>query len=731
MKIKIFYILFISLLSLRTMASPGDTTRVKVFDKVSLNHNGNFIKWAHLQDTSKHFQKIIMKYTIGCESNGQCEWDYTNTIYVRRHTGIIDSTLNQAPLFKVKNTTPDSFSYCTHPTYSYYFDTISKQTDSALQNSVSIIWYRNKLSPLLATDTQYVWPALYWKYLYSINGTKIDSIWVNADSTIHQSYTPYYTKNERLESYELGRMITPYAKTFPKKFTFIYTYDVTDFALLFKDSSEIIFNYSGYSWGFVCTLDFLFVEGTPIRKVLKNQLTWNGSWTYGNPNKPIETYLPEKKFYVDSPTKSVRFRLTITGHGNESNEGCSEFCSKHIQLKLNGKLLDNRAVWRDRCGQNALINQGGTWTFDRGNWCPGESVETWVYELPIQSDSNTIDLNMDTFTAKGSASYSIGSNLVFYEKNNFSTDVALEEIYSPSENFWYNRINPICNSGKIRIRNLGSQALTQVKINIQIGKNTILNQNWKGNLAFNESQDVVLNNLDFSGINARDTFIVKLINPNNVTDENDLNNQLSSNIIRPLQTPLNFIIETITNNFPEENYLVVKDVFGKIWLSHGFDSANYLYADTLHLPISCYTIDLVDSAGDGLDYWYNRGTSGTGGFRIMKYQPTYGLIKTFNPDFGSFIHCEFTAGGPLSVDENKMPLDFILYPNPCNEICHLQFTSSINRVVNIIDVNGQLLHHLTSSKPNVAIDVSYLSQGVYFIDVIEADSHQIKKWIKY
>ena len=77
-------------------ATNGDTTKVKSFDNFSMNRYGNFDTWVKFPDGTKKYQKIIMKYTLGCTSNGQCEWDYTNTLLVRENTGKKDSTLKNA-----------------------------------------------------------------------------------------------------------------------------------------------------------------------------------------------------------------------------------------------------------------------------------------------------------------------------------------------------------------------------------------------------------------------------------------------------------------------------------------------------------------------------------------------------------------------------------------------------------------------------------------------------------
>ena len=61
-----------------------------------------------------------------------------------------------------------------------------------------------------------------------------------------------------------------------------YTYDVTDFAPLLKDSVLIRAFYGGWSTGFNVTLNFEFIEGTPPRNVLDIQNLWYGSNSYSD-----------------------------------------------------------------------------------------------------------------------------------------------------------------------------------------------------------------------------------------------------------------------------------------------------------------------------------------------------------------------------------------------------------------------------------------------------------------
>ena len=71
-------------------------------------------------------------------------------------------------------------------------------------------------------------------------------------------------------------------------------------------------------------------------------------------------------------TVSAAFRFIVTGHGSDVNQ-CCEFASHYYNLNLNGSSILQQQIWRD-CGFNELYPQGGTWIYNRANWCPGATV---------------------------------------------------------------------------------------------------------------------------------------------------------------------------------------------------------------------------------------------------------------------------------------------------------------------------------------------------------------------
>lgn len=727
---KIGYFILFLVVSTALKAANGDTTKVRSFDNFHMNRYGNFDTWVKFPKENKKYQKILMKYTLGCTNNGQCEWDYTNTLYVRENTGKKDSTLRNVNNYSIvgvsADKTPDSLFYFTDTTYKYTFNKITKTIDSSANSQLTILLNNNPLLPTLVTDTLRVWPT-YYSYSFDTTGKATDStLIINRNNFVAKNVRSYYQVFDVITDYELGRMITPYAKFFPKDFKYTYVFDVTDFASKLTDSVQIRMLYSGYSFGFTCTVDFEFIEGNPVRDVLKIVPVYKGYFPYGNANNSIENYLKPFSFVKDGNTQMVKFRLTVTGHGAENNEGCSEFCAKNFTLKLNNEQIASQLVWKDNCGDNAIINQGGTWIYDRANWCPGEQVEPYEFELNSKEGENTIDVDFETFTANGSAGYEVVGNLIYYGNYNYTNEAEVATILYPSNDFRYQRLNPICDNAKFILKNNGKNALKTCIIKYQAGNKKINSFEWKGNIEVGKTQEVTLGYIEWDALDR--TFKVWVENPNGSTDENTTNNsKQTNNFALPKVFPNTIIIETTTNKLPEENSWVLKDSYGKIISQKSFTKPSFRHLDTISIGYGCYTFEFTDKGKDGLDFWASRSTTGSGSVRITAPGP-YRVIQQINPDFGNFYTLNFTGLASLNTEELTTNNKVNVFPNPAKTNISIQLTEANDAIktYQIFDIQGKLVYTNQTSDCLLDLNISNYNSGVYVL-VVSMNNQVLKQ----
>ncbi len=86
----------------------------------------------------------------------------------------------------------------------------------------------------------------------------------------------------------------------------------------------------------------------------------------------------------------------------------------------------------------------------------------------------------------------------------------------------------------------------------------------------------------------------------------------------------------------------------------------------------------------------------------------------------------FENKGPLGIEENTTNL-FILYPNPTNGLLNIISSTSISEVT-VYNNLGQLL--LTSEEKN-QVDISALSEGIYFVKIKDENGRiETKKIVK-
>ncbi len=110
---------------------------------------------------------------------------------------------------------------------------------------------------------------------------------------------------------------------------------------------------------------------------------WSGGGfgaAYNDAHPPVTVDIP-------AGAKKVELFAIITGHGAGTGQ-CSEFCNHQHEFTVNGTvhLKDHKVAGSsDKCmpemKHGMVPNQGGTWWFGRGGWCPGEQVDPWVVDV--------------------------------------------------------------------------------------------------------------------------------------------------------------------------------------------------------------------------------------------------------------------------------------------------------------------------------------------------------------
>jgi len=109
-----------------------------------------------------------------------------------------------------------------------------------------------------------------------------------------------------------------------------------------------------------------------------------------------------------------------------------------------------------------------------------------------------------------------------------------------------------------------------------------------------------------------------------------------------------------------------------------------------------------------------------------------------NPDVPYMYHCHILThedGGMMGqftvvdTDTNISTVEndlFSFYPNPATELIQLEFKSDSHKKIQIFDLMGKHQHSIELSESSAIIDISFLAQGLYFLNINSTTSQFIK-----
>ena len=451
--------------------------------------------------------------------------------------------------------------------------------------------------------------------------------------------------------FSIGSFVTPYGKgvDLGGEKGWEWTYDVSDYAPILNGSCKISVGNNQE----LLDLKFLFIKGTPTREVLQvDNIYPYGKYKYSDLSEDL--VLKKKPIQLLSEASGYKLKAVISGHGHEGPRNCCEWDSKTHTYFLSNWEIFRWNVWKD-CGNNPIYPQGGTWPFDRAGWCPGTKVDEYNFELtPLVKPGDLIEIDyaIEPYSDNGEKEgfYYMTHQIFSYGKPNFKNDVEIIDIITPTDKQKYTRLNPNLMNPKILIRNNGQYDLKSVDIyyGLKSRKKTVFK--WIGDLQFLEEKMVTLPTPRWNGLKKSNNFVVILKNPNNTTDENFINNTLSSVIPEPDIFPKKFILRFFTNNInrAHENSFTISDKYGHVIYAGGILSDSTEYIFTMELKNGDYEFLLKDKMEDGMSkHWWNRGSApekiginGTAQFLSIPGD----TLKNFFPDFGQEIRYNFRVG---------------------------------------------------------------------------------------
>lgn len=579
-------------------------------------------------------------------------------------------------------------------------------------------------NPPVPLDTLIRWPSYYNNYVYDDGGNSIDSTLVIPDETIYLVEMSYYgAPFEILNAWEIGRFITPYGNGLTLgNDGFTWVYDVTDYRHLLSDSVHI----TAGNFQELLDLEFHMIEGTPTREVLKVDKIYSGYWYLEN----FENDVPPDTIELLPNAESFKIKTRTTGHLFDNPTNCAEFCEKIQSVDVNEQLVKEWQILQE-CSNNPLYPQGGTWIYDRAGWCPGMDVTEQDIEITpyITGDTAIIDYNTE-FDQYGT--YVLEVHLISYGPYNFNLDAAVEEVVAPNKLKRYGRYNPSAAAPIIVISNQGSETITSLEI-LHGPAGVEITYNWNGELEFGEKEEVILEHFDWEQWVIGDgKYSVKLLNPNNQTDENQVNNNYYSEYNLPPVYPSTIVQHYKTNKLSYEDSWDFRNNNGDIILEKDNFENETIYIDTITFMNGCYQFNLLDTGNDGISFWANT-AQGSGTLRW--YDLEGNILKIFNGDFGDKIYHSFYTDMYLGLENNTsddIAFNIIPVPNDGNFTINYVSKNNSKVVCSVYNSIGQLITaHTEENTSNNLINISLenIPNGVYTCVISSGNSLVSKKFV--
>jgi hypothetical protein len=753
---KLFYFLTAMFLILGAIAqNPGDTIVVQTFihdawtDGIGNSTGGGARDTIGYfpNDPNLSFEKIIMCYNMRCKDNnnnnpggtsriGCGAYDYSCQTYVHDSTRV-DSILNFTPDHIISGFNGSTYHYSTNPIYNYFYainpsgllvlDSIIAAADTIIEIGISTSPGTLNHDIFDTISTNIYWEA--YSYTYDTSGNVINIDTIGSNGIININQLTYYKRYPM--AFQIMSFVTPYGMGLDFGSTGeTWYFDVTDYSPILKGNKQITIS-GGGQWQEDMDIKFLFIVGTPPRDVLEMQQIWRPqSKGYGT-IMADDAFEPRDVLMHPNAT-DYKLRTTITGHGQEG-----EFISQNHYLNIDGGGQEYIwPVWTE-CAENPVYPQGGTWIYDRAGWCPGQASdlrEDDITQLVNPGQIHNIDYGVSSAT--GTSNYWVSSQLVSYGAPNHSLDAAIIDILSPTNQILHLRTNPLCSKPKITIQNTGNTTLTSLQIEYWVnGATSHEMYQWNGNLNFLEKEEVELPDPAslWGNIAANNNIFHVIISlPNNATDQYYFNNIMNSSFESAPTYPNTFALWFQTNSgvvnsstqISESSWEFFDNNENSIYASGDLIS-NTLFQDTLTFDDGCYVFKVTDTDDDGFDFWANNDGGGMARFREIGAS----WLKSFDGDFGRFIHHEFRIEDALSTSEID-DINISIFPNPANDkilvsgdlgnSSEITLTDNIGRIVSITKIDKNNTSH--------KIDISRLSKGIYFISI--DDNKTIKKIVK-
>lgn len=277
----------------------------------------------------------------------------------------------------------------------------------------------------------------------------------------------------------------------------------------------------------------------------------------------------------------------------------------------------------------------------------------------------------------------------------------------------------ICGEGVvspiINVLNKAGNPITSMEITYDANDGTPIVYDWTGNIIYYANEEITLPELAFP-VEATNSINITVTKVNGEVDPDQTNNTITATTNEASEV-IHVTLDLQTDNYGTETTWAVKDADGNTLHSGGpYTDASVLVEDqtALELPVAgCYTFEIYDSYGDGIDAGY-----GVGFYKLY----SEGVLFHEGGVFSSSDIAPFNNTYGVGINDDVKMNKLSIYPNPSTGIININNIEGAQ--ISVMNIVGQQVLEINNANLNQQINLSDLDNGTYLIRV-ELD-HQTK-----
>jgi len=282
---------------------------------------------------------------------------------------------------------------------------------------------------------------------------------------------------------------------------------------------------------------------------------------------------------------------------------------------------------------------------------------------------------------------------------------------------------------EITIRNNGSTNLSSVSFEYNVNGGELESFEWSGDLNFLEKAVIEFPEILFN-VELENTLTITAVSINGSDDAYYSNNVITYDFVRAPDITNEISLFLFLDEKPEETTWKVFDSFNQVVTEGGpYDTPNQQIIIPLEIGggdvIECFEFVIYDEGGDGICC-----ENGLGYYAIIHN----GSDIAFDGDKFGFLDRNEFYYGLVGMQENEYYSQMNVFPNPINDMLHVEFSLFNDYEVNleVIDLVGKTVYseNLGIGKPGFQshqFDLSHISSGMYVLNIKIGNFNHVEK----